>query len=110
MHITRIFSFLVSATFLLLLCLITVQAQTNDDCLMCHDDDTFTMDKDGKEVSIFVGEGKYNSSSHSKLKCISCHINFDPGRNSTQRKLDAKSLWRLSSEADCKTLIPSKNT
>ena len=31
-------------------------AQSNDDCLMCHDDDTFTMDKDGKEISIYVSE------------------------------------------------------
>lgn len=53
-------------------------AQSNDDCLMCHDDETFTMDKDGKEVSIFVSESKFHSSSHSKLKCISCHTNFDP--------------------------------
>ncbi len=52
-------------------------AQSNDDCLMCHDDDTFTMDKDGNEVSIYVSEGKFSSSSHSKLKCVSCHSNFD---------------------------------
>ena len=51
-------------------------AQSNDDCLMCHDDDTFTMDKNGKEISIYVNGDKFHSSSHSKLKCISCHINF----------------------------------
>lgn len=53
-------------------------AQSNEDCLMCHDDDTFTMDKNGKEISIYVSEAKFSSSSHSKLKCISCHTNFDP--------------------------------
>ena len=53
-------------------------AQSNDDCLMCHDDNSFTMDKDGKEVSIYVNAGKFSSSSHSKLKCVSCHTNFDP--------------------------------
>ena len=52
-------------------------AQSNDDCLMCHDDNSFTMEKDGKEVSIYVSEGKFNSSSHSKLKCVTCHTNFD---------------------------------
>jgi len=51
-------------------------SQSNDDCLMCHDDDTFTMDKDGKEVSIYVNGEKFHSASHSKLKCISCHIDF----------------------------------
>jgi len=53
-------------------------AQSNEDCLMCHDDDSFTMKKDGKEIPINVSESKFSSSSHSKLKCISCHINFDP--------------------------------
>ena len=53
-------------------------AQSNDDCLMCHDDDTFTMDKDGKEVSIYVNGEKFHSSKHSNLKCVSCHTNFDP--------------------------------
>jgi len=52
-------------------------AQSNEDCLMCHDDDTFTMEKNGKEISISVSESKFKSSSHSKLKCISCHTNFD---------------------------------
>ncbi len=53
-------------------------AQSNDDCLMCHDDDTFTMEKDGKEISIGVSERKFaSSSSHSKLKCVTCHANFD---------------------------------
>ncbi|MBP1682985.1 MAG: Formate dehydrogenase-like protein cytochrome b subunit [Ignavibacteriaceae bacterium] len=53
-------------------------AQTNEDCLMCHDDDSFTMEKDGKEIPIYVSESKFSSSSHSKLKCVSCHTNFDP--------------------------------
>src|SRR4030066_135638 len=52
-------------------------AQSNEDCLMCHDDDSFTMEKNGKEISIHVSESKFGSSSHSKLKCISCHTNFD---------------------------------
>lgn len=54
----------------------TSRAQSNEDCLMCHDDDSFTMEKDGKEVSIYVSEVKFSSASHSNLKCISCHINF----------------------------------
>jgi cytochrome b subunit of formate dehydrogenase len=53
-------------------------AQTNEDCLMCHDDDSFTMEKNGKEIPIYVSESKFSSSKHSKLKCISCHSNFDP--------------------------------
>ena len=52
-------------------------AQSNEDCLMCHDDDSFTMEKDGKEIPIHVSESKFSSSSHSKLKCVSCHTNFN---------------------------------
>jgi len=66
---------LFAGVFLLLS--ISAFAQSNEDCLMCHDDDTFTMEKDGQEVSIYVSESKFGSSSHSKLKCISCHLNFD---------------------------------
>jgi cytochrome b subunit of formate dehydrogenase len=62
----------------LLFLFVNAFAQTNDDCLMCHDDDTFTMEKNGEEIPISVIGKKYNSSSHSKLKCISCHSNFDP--------------------------------
>jgi cytochrome b subunit of formate dehydrogenase len=61
----------------LLFLLTSAFPQSNDDCLMCHDDDTFTMEKDGKEISIHVSTDKFSSASHSKLKCISCHINFD---------------------------------
>jgi cytochrome b subunit of formate dehydrogenase len=53
-------------------------AQTNDECLMCHDDATFTMKKNGKEISINVNGKRFDESKHSKLQCISCHINFDP--------------------------------
>ena len=53
-------------------------AQTNEDCLMCHDDDTFTTKKDGKEISLYVSGAKFSSASHSKLQCTSCHIKFDP--------------------------------
>jgi cytochrome b subunit of formate dehydrogenase len=52
-------------------------AQSNTDCLMCHDDDSFSMKKDGKEISISVSESKFKSSAHSKLQCIACHVNFD---------------------------------
>jgi cytochrome b subunit of formate dehydrogenase len=51
-------------------------AQSNEDCLMCHDDDTFTMEKDGVEIFIGVSTEKFESSQHAKLKCVSCHIDF----------------------------------
>lgn len=52
-------------------------SQSNEDCLMCHDDPEFTMEKNGREISINVTETKFNQSVHAKLNCIDCHKNFD---------------------------------
>lgn len=57
---------------------VPVRAQSNDDCLMCHSDETMTMERDGKEVSIFVSQDVFQHSVHGKLKCVSCHTGFDP--------------------------------
>ena len=53
-------------------------SQTNDDCLMCHSDNTLTTEKNGKEVSLFVNQNVFNNSVHSKLNCIACHVGFNP--------------------------------
>ncbi len=55
-----------------------IYAQSNDDCLMCHSDNTLTMDKKGKEVSLYVNEVDFKNSVHSKLSCVACHKGFDP--------------------------------
>ena len=54
-----------------------IYAQSIDDCLMCHSDNELTMEKNGKEISLFVKEDVYKSSVHSKLSCVSCHKGFD---------------------------------
>jgi cytochrome b subunit of formate dehydrogenase len=53
-------------------------AQSNEDCMSCHSDDSMTMEKNGREVSIFVNEKVLTQSTHGKLTCISCHTGFDP--------------------------------
>ncbi len=53
-------------------------AQSNDDCLMCHSDNTMTMERNGKEVSLYVNQDLFQHSAHGKLNCVSCHIGFDP--------------------------------
>ena len=55
-----------------------IYAQSIDDCLMCHGDNTLTMEKKGKEISLFVKEDAYKNSVHSKLTCVACHKGFDP--------------------------------
>jgi cytochrome b subunit of formate dehydrogenase len=54
-----------------------ITAQSNDDCLSCHSDDSMTMEKNGREVSIFVNEQVLKPSAHGKLKCVNCHTGFD---------------------------------
>jgi cytochrome b subunit of formate dehydrogenase len=53
-------------------------AQSKDDCFECHDDDTFTAEIGGKEISLNVNPDKFNSSVHKKLDCVNCHIDYDP--------------------------------
>ena len=55
-----------------------IYAQSVDDCLMCHSDNTLTMEKNGKEISLFVKEDAFKNSAHSKLTCVACHKGFDP--------------------------------
>lgn len=49
-----------------------------DDCFMCHDDDSMTMERDGAEVSLFVDPAKFRASRHGSLDCVACHVGFDP--------------------------------
>ncbi len=54
-----------------------IYAQSIDDCLMCHSDKDLTMEKKGKEISLFVNEGSFKNSAHSKLTCVACHKGYD---------------------------------
>ncbi|MBR9977719.1 MAG: cytochrome c3 family protein [Bacteroidetes bacterium] len=53
-------------------------AQTAEDCLMCHSDPDLTMEKRGREISLYTNESVLKRSSHAKLPCVSCHTGFDP--------------------------------
>jgi len=65
-----------------------LSAQSNDDCLMCHSDDTMTMERGGKEVSIFVDAKVLAKSPHKNLSCVSCHVGFDPDEMPHKEKID----------------------
>jgi cytochrome b subunit of formate dehydrogenase len=44
------------------------------DCLACHSDKTLTKDLNGKQVSLFVDEGKLKHSIHGGMfTCVDCH-------------------------------------
>lgn len=53
-----------------------LNAQSREDCLMCHSDRDLTMERRGREVSLFVDESPLKKSPHRKLLCVACHIGF----------------------------------
>ncbi|MFC2102858.1 cytochrome b/b6 domain-containing protein [Bacteroidota bacterium] len=53
-------------------------AQSKDDCFVCHDDEEFTTEIDGKEISLNINPAKFIKSVHKKLDCVNCHIGYDP--------------------------------
>jgi len=48
-------------------------AQTNDDCLACHNDATLTKEKGGKKVSLYIKPTALDHSVHKNVLCASCH-------------------------------------
>ncbi|MDO8549216.1 MAG: cytochrome b/b6 domain-containing protein [Ignavibacteria bacterium] len=73
---------LVLLSFLILFLILNLHsdlfAQSKEDCLVCHEDESLTMEKEGREFSLFVNPGVLNKSTHNKLSCVSCHVGFNP--------------------------------
>jgi len=55
----------------------SVQAAEDGDCLECHSDPTLTMEKNGKEVSVFVRPDVLKGTVHEENGCVSCHQDAD---------------------------------
>jgi len=55
-----------------------LDAQTKQACLECHADNSLTMTKNKKEVSIYVNDHILSNSPHGKLACVACHSGFNP--------------------------------
>jgi formate dehydrogenase gamma subunit len=70
-----------SNLFLLILWIIfssALSAQSNPDCFDCHDDNELMIEKQGKEISLYVSPETYQQSAHQDMDCIDCHVDFDP--------------------------------
>jgi cytochrome b subunit of formate dehydrogenase len=52
-------------------------ANSDASCLECHSDQTLTMRKRKRTVSLFVDGEKLKKSTHSSLVCIDCHEGFN---------------------------------
>ena len=53
-------------------------AQSNDDCLMCHDDKELQGSKNGKTISLYANPKTLLASIHKSNNCIDCHQNYNP--------------------------------
>lgn len=48
-------------------------AQSNQDCMLCHEDSELTGKMEGKTISMYVSKGELSGSVHKNVKCVSCH-------------------------------------
>jgi cytochrome b subunit of formate dehydrogenase len=82
--------FLVSL-FAFLMCAVLFSqaiAQSREDCLACHGDKSLTMEKRGKQISLFVEGSELERSPHKKLVCVACHSGFDAQNVPHKSKID----------------------
>lgn len=50
-----------------------ISAQSNEDCMMCHEDHDLTTVRNGKTISVFVQESIVQKSVHKEVACAACH-------------------------------------
>ncbi len=68
-------------TFLILILIsaisLSVYSQSNEDCLICHDDPGFTGKVKGKTVSLHLNTKIFSGSVHGELECVDCHSDYN---------------------------------
>ena len=79
----------VFAVFLTLAAVGTLEAQENEDCLMCHEDPDLVGQKGDYEVSVFVDPEGFAASVHADFGCIDCHTDVDGVELPHEDDLDA---------------------
>jgi predicted CXXCH cytochrome family protein len=52
----------------------------NRDCLRCHGDESLTMERDGRQISLYVAEGPYVAGEHGETACAQCHSDVTASR------------------------------
>jgi cytochrome b subunit of formate dehydrogenase len=57
---------------------LAAHAQSSDDCMMCHSDQSLSMQKGGRTIKLFVDKDTFRKSVHGSLDCVDCHAGFNP--------------------------------
>lgn len=77
-----------------------IMSQSNEDCMMCHEDPELITERDGVEKNWFVPLSIINNSVHKNVSCIECHndVNIDELAHADQlkrlKKVDCGSCHR----------------
>ncbi len=53
-----------------------LSAQTADDCLTCHGEAGFSVERDDRQVSLFVDSAVFKASIHAGVECVGCHADL----------------------------------
>jgi len=54
----------------------SLHAQSNKECLSCHNDSSLTAERRGVKITLFVNEIDFNKSVHNQINCVDCHEGF----------------------------------
>ncbi|MFC2089663.1 cytochrome b/b6 domain-containing protein [Bacteroidota bacterium] len=54
-----------------------LNAQSNEDCMLCHEDTYLTKERDGRTISLFIDTMDFQGTVHENADCIACHIDAD---------------------------------
>jgi hypothetical protein len=84
---SRLLFVLVVLVMFLALC-VDANPQSREECLACHGDKSLTMERKGKQISLFVDAAGFEKSSHRNMSCVSCHIGFDAQNVPHKAKID----------------------
>lgn len=79
---------------------LSLAAADNDLCLECHSDPDLTAERQGREISIFVDQKRFQSSVHHALECVDCHMDADVDEFPHPENLDKISCGMCHDEAE----------
>lgn len=73
--VTAVCILFISIIFLLLPAR-ALQAQSTEDCMMCHEDPELTGERYGREISVHVDLEWFRTTAHGEFECVDCHMDL----------------------------------
>ncbi|MGB7062231.1 MAG: cytochrome b/b6 domain-containing protein [Candidatus Zixiibacteriota bacterium] len=95
----RLLTLLTPTILLIFLVVPKAFAQSVENCMMCHADESLTKeDSTGKEISLFVDQSAFEQSVHGMFSCTGCHLGVKAEYHETS--LEPASCGMCHAEAD----------